>query len=602
MHCQNSRIPVISSTLFLVVAIALGESCGSSGPSIGGADTGMNIDAAGHQDNAATDSESPDSIGDSSTGEGLTPDSMDATKDHEGDPSNDAESFDGGVDTDGDGVPDQLDCAPLDKSVYPGAPDEPDPSNLDSNCDGIDGVIATAVFVDGTDGDDSGAGSPEDPVATFVAAFELIKADEQRFQLYVAEGVYEEGIVVEDGWELHGGYSGLKSGWKGHSPSAYPTRILAGPVAVTFQDIASWALVDSFLIESPSSLVPGGDSIGVLVNAGGGTVRLARCKIETGIGAKGAAGEDGAIGAEGGDGSNGFEGCSTTGVTCGTPCAQPSGGTGGESNCNETGGQGGDPGFDDGDLVAGTKGGDGGVDGQGGAGGEGAQKENTNGTEGGFGAAGEAGSHGSGGTVSGPVDVAGYHGNAGGHGEPGKPGSGGGGGGGGSGGDNFGECPAWGGGGGGGGAGGCGGQEGTGGQAGGASIGIILLDSHVELDSCVIVTQGGGDGGKGGAGGIGGANGKGGDGGSGTGGFNSSQSGDGGSGGFGGQGGNGGHGGGGAGGHSTGIYCDATGTVGLLNTNVTTGSGGKGGPGGDETLLSGRGEDGLTQNTVNCPP
>ena len=51
-------------------------------------------------------------------------------------------------DDDGDGSTNKVDCAPKDPTVHPGAPDEPDlPAFADTNCDGIDGDEARAVFV-----------------------------------------------------------------------------------------------------------------------------------------------------------------------------------------------------------------------------------------------------------------------------------------------------------------------------------------------------------------------------------------------------------------------------------------------------------------------
>ncbi len=44
--------------------------------------------------------------------------------------------------------------------------DEPDALGTDSNCDGVDGVVADSVFVDGAQGDDGNVGSREAPVAT----------------------------------------------------------------------------------------------------------------------------------------------------------------------------------------------------------------------------------------------------------------------------------------------------------------------------------------------------------------------------------------------------------------------------------------------------
>ena len=42
-------------------------------------------------------------------------------------------------DWDNDGFPAPADCRPLDPAVFPGAPDKPDLTFEDTNCDGIDG-------------------------------------------------------------------------------------------------------------------------------------------------------------------------------------------------------------------------------------------------------------------------------------------------------------------------------------------------------------------------------------------------------------------------------------------------------------------------------
>src|ERR1700710_2654047 len=61
-------------------------------------------------------------------------------------------------DFDGDGVTAPADCAPLDPAVYPGATDTPDMAFEDTNCDGVDGDLAEAVFVAPT-GSDSNPGT-----------------------------------------------------------------------------------------------------------------------------------------------------------------------------------------------------------------------------------------------------------------------------------------------------------------------------------------------------------------------------------------------------------------------------------------------------------
>src|SRR5262249_39127041 len=71
-------------------------------------------------------------------------------------------------DRDHDGTPNDQDCAPDDPSIHPGAPDPPDLSFVDSNCDGVDGDASAAVFVDNTNlmASDSNPGTRALPMLT----------------------------------------------------------------------------------------------------------------------------------------------------------------------------------------------------------------------------------------------------------------------------------------------------------------------------------------------------------------------------------------------------------------------------------------------------
>ena len=78
-------------------------------------------------------------------------------------------------DADRDGTPDAKDCAPKDASVHPGAPDLPDLSFVDSNCDGIDGTEADAIFVS-PKGSDANPGTRAKPKREIQAAVDVVKA------------------------------------------------------------------------------------------------------------------------------------------------------------------------------------------------------------------------------------------------------------------------------------------------------------------------------------------------------------------------------------------------------------------------------------------
>ncbi|MCB9402153.1 MAG: putative metal-binding motif-containing protein [Microthrixaceae bacterium] len=58
------------------------------------------------------------------------------------------------IDDDGDGVSPPADCNDNSASTYPGAADTLDASGTDSNCDGVDGVLADTILVAGTGGSD----------------------------------------------------------------------------------------------------------------------------------------------------------------------------------------------------------------------------------------------------------------------------------------------------------------------------------------------------------------------------------------------------------------------------------------------------------------
>src|SRR5881394_653672 len=60
-------------------------------------------------------------------------------------------------------VANALDCDDNNAAAYPGAPDVPDGAFVDSNCDGIDGDIAKAVFVAPGGSDDATCGSQASP-------------------------------------------------------------------------------------------------------------------------------------------------------------------------------------------------------------------------------------------------------------------------------------------------------------------------------------------------------------------------------------------------------------------------------------------------------
>jgi hypothetical protein len=435
-------------------------------------------------------------------------------------------------------------------------PDKPDMEGIDSNCDGIDGDAGHAIFVSPA-GMDIGnqTGDMKHPVKTIAKGIAL--AASKKWDVYVAQGIYEEQVLLADGASIYGGFN-PEADWA-HDPKLYATTIQwkqtgpGGVVALVADGISSPANVEGFHIESGNNDQSGGASIAVMVKGSSDKLRFAHNTILSGNGGTGSPGNDGKPGADGAAGENGNIGCEYDGcwicMSC-SSCSKPLSGNGGKGPCANSGGAGGQGG----DAHEGGAGGKGSEDGT--AGGSGGGGATQTGNPGSAGAPGSAGQQGTGGDSLGIVNEGGYWvASSGTSGTDGTKGAGGGGGGGGGGdGDDSifsWECYTYGASGGGGGGGGCAGTLGTGGGGGGASFGFLVSNSTSVIQDNVIAFRFGGNGGNGGKGGDGGKGGPGGKGGQGK---MDEDEGGGGNGGDGGAGGAGGGGGGGGGGPSYGIY------------------------------------------------
>jgi hypothetical protein len=480
----------------------------------------------------------------------------------------------GNPDIDGDGSPNAEDCAPTDPAIFPGAADRPDLAFADTNCDGIDGDAATAVFV-APSGNDANPGTQAAPVQTIGVAISLASASSA--DVYAAAGSYAESVQAASGVGVYGGYAAAdwtRSIANVTQISGSPQGLLAdGDTDVTLQQLSIGGTRGD-----------GATAYGIRA-INGSALTLERVAVTAGPGAAGAAGGDGLGGSAGSTGGNGGAGDNDVILEDGTGGAGGAGGTGG-GFAGGAGGRGGNTGQNSG--LAGQQGfvqqpGQGGAGGAGGPAPSGSNCGHADGGAGGNGAAGTAGAAGAGGSNSLAGAGTDYDPTAGNGaaGADGAAGNGGGGGGGGSGQRNnqnpFSGCLAIGGkgsGGGGGGSGGGPGQHGVGGQAGGGSFGLYLVGSTVAVSAGSTIASS--DGGAGGAGGSGGAGGAGGQGGAGD--QCCGDVGQGGHGGAGGSGGAGGAGGGGAGGPSVAILRagGATATV-SADSTATAGAGGTGG-------------------------
>ena len=476
------------------------------------------------------------------------------------------------ADSDHDGYPDSIDCAPRSASTHPGATDKPDLDFVDSNCDGIDGDAAKAIFVS-LSGNDALPGTMIAPLCTLAAA--VAAADARDKDVYVGAGTYSEALTMVSHVGVYGGYS---TSWR---RSLTPTTRITGAATASGDtegavalNVAGTTTLQLVTLAPSVPGAPGASSYGLRGLHSPG-LRIEHVTVVAGPGRDGTAGAKGSDGRPGGDG--GFGGFPDYGAA-GTSPVGHTGGRGGDINSSTGAGRDGDPG----QLLTldffGRRGGDGGPGGKGGS-------DHTDGGHGYPGGSGTFLADGAGAAPGNATPGSGvWHGHDGAMARGGSDGHGGGGGGSGG----LEGCPCntnYAGIGGGGGGGGEGGGGGYGGGAGGGSFGIFLIASAgaVVRDSTV-TTEFGGPGGPGGRGGLGGAGGTGG-----RGGFASSNDGsDGGDGGHGGAGYPGGNGGGGAGGPSAAIVGLTPADV--AGTTLHHGAGGAGG-GGDVTAATGAAAD-----------
>ncbi len=485
------------------------------------------------------------------------------------------------VDDDGDGSVAADDCNDADATTYPGAPDALDSTAKDTNCDGVDGVLANTVFVQAPGGSDSGScGTLASPCASIGQGVTNAVAGGRKV-VQVVSGTYAAfNLNSTTGVTVRGGYA---AGFTSRSGAT----TVNGTVGISSSTNAT-------LLDLTVNGTSGGASTGVLVT--GGSAALTRVTVDSGtpsgagnsaygvraisganvsvtdstVTAKpGVAGTtNGSAPGAAGQGCTGSNGAGASGPSSPGDGASSCGGSG-----NARSGAGGRGGSYSGGGSNGEAGGGGAGGGAGGGGTLFGGGSHAGG--GGGGAAGSAGGAGSGGSNATSSAGALWVGLNGGNGGNASVGHGGGGGGGGR------SASASGGGGGAGGGGGNAGAGSTGvGIAGGGSFGVYAHNASATVTNSVVTAAAGGTGGNGAAGGAGGRGGNG----TAGGGDSCCEAGSGGGGGAGGGGGGGGGAGGGAGGPSIAVFHLGTGTAsvsgGTLNRAASGGAGGSGGGGG----------------------
>lgn len=396
--------------------------------------------------------------------------------------------------------------------------DPPDDEFLDTNCDGIDGDAAHAVFVS-ANGSDAASGTMSAPVRSIHRAQAL--AAESKFAVYVCNGTYEENVVIAQGARIYGGYDCTRD-WVRVKDRAI-VRADAG-LPLTIDSVAEAVVIERLAFRAPSAspkALGGSSQAGAIIDSS--NVALSHVEFVAGDGARGSDGAPGStptppavvVGGAGAD--TVLEACEAS-APRGLCALNATGGVGAYVACDFNGGK---------------------YELEGGSGGLGANLwadlgqstcmvgEELGGSGsfgrirvpgrawsqlkmGGPGAPGAAGVDGVGatagiGALRGALYTATNNGSDGTWGEPGRPGSGGAGG--------MSKAPSGdlscyptftpGSGGGQGGVGGCGGSPASGGGGGGGSIGLVIVNSRVALDWVSITTGNGGNGGAGAPGGKG---------------------------------------------------------------------------------------------------
>jgi hypothetical protein len=472
----------------------------------------------------------------------------------DGGTSDGAEPDTGAPDT---GVPDSgppVACVPTQLQ------DRPDPSFIDSNCDGIDGMKLGAIFVSPL-GDDGNDGSILHPKKTIFEAQAAATTGAEPKDIYLDRGTYNETVTMLAGVSIFGGYDST-AGW---TRSRSNVSEIDGAPALR----AGPGVMDEVQLVTLKGHV-GADGSSYAAIVANATMTFTIDTIRADDGKAGARGLDGQPGMDGFSGMRGIDGSNFIDN-------EGQGGAGSSTSGCTRGGDGGRGGVG---LMAGING----MKGEGQeviAAGGGAPAPGC-GFMAGNGQPGADGVDGAPGGLSPAVPpFATPDGLRLGHGGNGTVGLAGGGGGGGAGGGgaldpNFMMCGALiGGGGGGGGSGGCGGGFGGGGSDGGASFGVYGFNANLFFVDSTVSVGAGGAGGDGGNGGNGGAKGDNSPAGAGF-----VFSGHGGNGGFGGQGGEGGPGGGGNGGAAACFAISEGSSITSSGTTCNTAATAPGGQGG----------------------
>ncbi|MEZ4255793.1 MAG: hypothetical protein R3A78_08755 [Polyangiales bacterium] len=209
------------------------------------------------------------------------------------------------VDADGD-IATGCECTVTSLVDLPG-PALAEGEDLDTNCDGADGIVTESFYV-ALGGSDIDPGSPTKPFATIqhavnAAANSLAGGASPRTHVFVASGTYVETVTVPDGVQIHGGY---RPDFRALDRAGFRVEVRA-PAASTAPGGAAMILIDAgttntlvegLVVVGRDALVDGEPTVGMYVNRPGKKLVLQNLEVRAGVAGAGDDGSDGRAGAK----------------------------------------------------------------------------------------------------------------------------------------------------------------------------------------------------------------------------------------------------------------------------------------------------------------
>ncbi|MCB9535117.1 MAG: hypothetical protein H6704_02555 [Myxococcales bacterium] len=175
------------------------------------------------------------------------------------------------------------------------APDPPDPTFTDADCDGVDGELDASIVVSFETGDDGAAGTPDAPVRTLARGLALAVERDQPVLLTVGTHLVDETLTVPAGVRLHGGYIEDDGDYTRTDVETVPTILTGAPVVLRFTDLDAPTLLDNLVVQGAAGR-DGATSVAVVAENVGDHLTLRRVRLRAGVGGAGRPGADGAPG------------------------------------------------------------------------------------------------------------------------------------------------------------------------------------------------------------------------------------------------------------------------------------------------------------------